>query len=151
MSRARGIVLVMAMLVLGGCAYARTSTRAVEIDASQDVVFRAAAATLMDDRQVFDLSDRDAGLLVGVARGADYLTRRTTIWVTPIEDAADERSFVVLQVFGITTSSAGHGERLDWLLARLRQRCVMGGDIEPFDEDEPDADQSGVGGDEGST
>jgi hypothetical protein len=102
------------------------------------VAFRAAAATLLDDRQVFDLSDGDAGLVAGVPPPSPYgPSERTTFWVTPIEA---NRCFVIVQLHHFGSASAeALDRRLDWLLGRLRQRCLLGGDVAPFDDDE-DAD-----------
>jgi hypothetical protein len=130
---ALGVIVVTAVLA-AGCVSPRTVTRSVEIDAAPDVAFRAAAATLLDDRQVFDLSDGDAGLVAGGPPHSVYgASERTTFWVTPIET---ERSFVIVQLHHVGYESAeALDSHLDWLLGRLRQRCVLGGDVAPFDED----------------
>jgi hypothetical protein len=134
MRRALGVIIVTAVLGTG-CVAPRTVTRSVEIDAAPDVAFRAAAATLLDDRQVFDLSDGDAGLVAGGPPHSMYGgSERTTFWVTPIET---ERSFVIVQVHHVGYESPeALDRRMDWLLGRLRQRCVLGGDVAPFDEND---------------
>ncbi|MHC4319753.1 MAG: hypothetical protein ACYS1E_14270 [Planctomycetota bacterium] len=134
MRRARELLVLVAVLA-SGCAAPQTVTRSVEIDAASEVAFRAAAATLLDDRQVFDLSDADAGLVAGVPMQGVYVApERTTFWVTPLEA---ERCFVIVQLHHLGyASTEALDRRLDWLLARLRQRCVLGGDVAPFDEDD---------------
>ncbi|MHC4083555.1 MAG: hypothetical protein ACYS15_21030 [Planctomycetota bacterium] len=137
MRLALGILLFAAVLG-SGCAAPHTVTRSVEVDAAPDVAFRAAAATLLDDRQVFELSDADAGLVAGGPPHSMHgYFDRTTFWVTPIQA---NRCFVIVQLHHVGYESPESlDRRLDWLLGRLRQRCVLGGDVTPFDEDE-DAD-----------
>jgi hypothetical protein len=132
MRRAPGL-LVLAAVLASGCAAPQTVTRSVEIDAGAEVAFRAAAATLLDDRQVFDLSDADAGLVAGMPMHGVYIApERTTFWVTPIGAG---RCFVIVQLHHVGAESAESLQRrLDWLLARLRQRCILGGDIAPLDD-----------------
>jgi hypothetical protein len=86
---------------------------------------------------VFDLSDGDAGLVAGGRVRSVYgTTDRTTFWVTPIQA---DRCFVIVQVHHIGYESPESlDSRLDWILGRLRQRCVLGGDVTPFDTDEDD-------------
>jgi hypothetical protein len=142
MRRVLGVIIVAAALG-SGCVSPRTVTRSVEIDAASDVAFRAAAATLLDDRRVFDLSDGDAGLVAGGPPHSVYgASERTTFWVTPIEM---ERSFVIVQLHHVGYESAEALDRhLDWLVGRLRQRCILGGDVAPFDQDEQDDDAGGA-------
>jgi len=144
MRHALGILVFVAVLG-SGCVAQHTVTRSVEIDAAPDVAFRAAAATLLDDHRVFDLSDGDAGLVAGGrVRSAHGLADRTTFWVTPIQA---NRSFVIVQLYHIGDESAeALDRRLDWLLGRLRQRCVLGGDVAPFDEDDDAGGAPGPGG-----
>jgi hypothetical protein len=128
--------LLLLAIVASGCYGYQTMTRAVEVDVDDDVAFRAAAATLLDDSQVFDLSDRDAGLVIGgPALQIDSRTMRTTFWITPLEQ---DRSYVIAQVFifGPLDDSAVTEQRIDELVRRFRKRCLMGGDVEPFDEDD---------------
>lgn len=134
MRRALGL-MVLTVVLGAGCAGPRTVSRSVEIDVAPEVAFRAAAATLLDDRQVFDLSDADAGLVAGVPmRGVYVAPERTTFWITPLEAA---RCFVVVQLHHVGYESAENlDRRLDWLLGRLRQRCILGGDVAPFDEND---------------
>ena len=107
-------------------------TRAVEIDAGVDATFRAAAATLLDDRLTFDLSDRDAGIVVGTPARWYGASGRTTFWVTPL---AGDRSFVVVQTFYYGSEGPeAQLDKLDWLVARLRQRIVLGADVGPLEE-----------------
>jgi hypothetical protein len=99
---------------------------------------------------VFDLSDGDAGLVAGGPPHSMYgASERTTFWVTPIER---ERSFVILQVHHVGYESPeALDRRMDWLLGRLRQRCVLGGDVAPFDQDDQDDDAGGAPAPGGST
>jgi hypothetical protein len=146
MRLALGILVFVAMLA-SCCVAPQTVTRSVEVDAAPDVAFRAAAATLLDDRQVFDLSDADAGLVAGGSPTSMHKAffERTTFWVTPIEA---ERCFVIVQLHLLVGgwSAESLERRLDWLLARLRQRCVLGGDVAPFDEDDDAGGGPGPGG-----
>jgi hypothetical protein len=132
---ARGVIL-LCLLVVGavGCSTSRTATRTIEVEADADVAFRAAAATLLDDRQVFKLSDRDAGLVGGMRHSTNglLLPQRVTFWVTPLPA---DRSFVLVQVYQqVSQSDAQLQERLDWLIGRFRQRCLLGGDVTPLED-----------------